>query len=296
MDKFSLLLSVVALGLAGFVMLQDRSGDPATGPDTTDDTVLMDRLARIESSLEALAAGRGGLLHGAPHAGTEPGLSGNPSATSAEAAPAWAARLEKNLAETNERLAKVEATGASHPAGFKVGDGTLFSPRGGPKRFLHNSDAAARALELDDRQKQDLARVVDNTQERLKELYETPNEDGKTLSEINTLDMGMSELAEGEVPDLDMGKLMSHMANIEKFKKGTVPGTRESYRDAEKRIRNEGKTEARGLLNEDQAKKWDESHTDPMFRSPGSGTAVMTTTVSGGPISIGGVMGGDRDK
>jgi hypothetical protein len=286
MDKFSLLLSVVAVGLASLVLLQERGADTAAGPDTRDDAVLMDRLARIEATLATLAAPRGEMLEGTDSA-REPGLTGSSLGAGARDAPEWAARIEKQLAETNERLAKVETSSRDASSVSGMPEGHFFGRGGAPRRFFHNSEAAAKALELDERQKQDLERVVENTKDRLKQLYETPNEDGKTLAEISTLDLGSFDGSAGEAPDLDMGKLMGHVQKVEKFKKGTVPGTRESYRDAENRIRREGKAEARGLLNEDQAKKWDESHTDPLFSSPGSGPAVITSTsISSGPITI----------
>ena len=297
MDKFSMLLSVLAVGLAGFLMIDGRGEADTPATDGGSESALLERLDRIEAELARLRAGGNDMLGSSElrvasgaSAPELSGMLGSGENAGSSASAERLARIEQELAETKERLTKVE-----DPAVRALpSSGSFFSPHGGPRRFFHNADAAAKALELDDRQKQDLAQVIENTQTRLKELYDTPNEDGKTLAEISTLDLGMNDTAPGEMPDLDVTKLMGHVQNIEKFKKGTVPGTRESYRDAEKRIRDEGKAEARGLLNEDQAKKWDNSHTDSMFSSPGAGPTVVTTTsVAGSPIGIGGVMGGE---
>ncbi len=153
-----------------------------------------------------------------------------------------------------------------------------------PKRllFLRNVDQASSALGLTPRQKTDLERVVDDTKRDLDALYDTPNDDGQTFREVSK----PKPLTSGKSND-DVGQaitvFMSSFADIQKFKETKVPGSNETYAQAEQRIRSRGTHDARDLLTPDQQKTWDQAHPEALFGSMGLGNvfsfeATTTTT------------------
>ncbi|MHC5010516.1 MAG: hypothetical protein ACYTG6_06120, partial [Planctomycetota bacterium] len=131
---------------------------------------------------------------------------------------------------------------------------------------IHDVDSAVRELDLDGGQQAELERIVDYTKRRIEDLRLIPNAEGKTWVDVSR---NRRRVAAGEAGDFAL--LVSNFAEINEFRNSTVPGTDETYGEAERRIRNEGKADVRRMLTPEQEKTWDDAHTDGLFGSQQAG-------------------------
>ena len=271
MGKLALVLSVLALGGAGWVVWSScdrvRPSEDAQGMQAVDT-----RLAAIERTLAELAArpAPAPLLSGTATA--SPGLTtggGTPTVgPRLEGSPKPAPTVEERIAELEKRLAAGDGKAeAPNPLGPDAGQ--AFAPQG----FWQDAAAAAKALKLDSVQTSRLEKIVEDTERELDTLYAKPNEEGVLWKDVN---QGLT-LEVGEPGDL-MGKIGEHMKKTSKFRNGKVPGTNETYAEAERRIRKDGKDRARSLLDADQARVWDRSHPDALFHGGGGSDGFGITT------------------
>lgn len=230
-------------------------------------------LAAAAPASEAPAGAPGAAPAAAP---SGPGLSAAPRT----AAPAPA--LEERLARLEQDLAKERAARTTPP---------LPPTWQATNSWLGNVEQAEKALKLDSTQKAGLERAIEDTTRELTNLASLRGEGGKTLKELQ--DAMRAPLQQGVSGEEAQARFHENMAALQRFRQGKVPGTSETFAQAERRIRQEGRTRARSYLNADQAKQWDSSVTDPLFRGPGgveAGTSVVFASGSvggeGGPIQI----------
>ena len=80
-----------------------------------------------------------------------------------------------------------------------------------------------------------------------------------------------------------MAKFHEHMAEMSRLRQSKVPGTNETYAQAERRLRKDGKARARSFLNPDQAKTWDKSHTDMLFGGGGGMAGASFLSIEAAP-------------
>jgi hypothetical protein len=267
MDKLAVLLSVAALAVGGWAVFGGEAGT-GTGTMVADDGTDA-RLAALESDIAALKEALGTSLLDVETA--DAGSSGSGDAglegRAAMTVPSRVAAMESELAAMRDRMASVEEQAGADPLA-KAGS---YMRRRAYNFFLHNAETAAAALKLDDRQKGDLERIVESTKNRLEELYTTANDEGTTWKEAGKIEF-QGSAGEGAVISL-----MGNREKLEEFKKTRVPGTNETYGEAEQRIRGQGKADARGLLTPDQQETWDQAHTDHLFGGRGSQVALAFT-------------------
>jgi chromosome segregation ATPase len=186
-------------------------------------------------------------------AASGPALAGR-AATGADAEERIA-RLERELAETRQRLDE-----ARSPVSLTRAHPFLDSS----KSHLLDVDAAEKALSLSPRQRAEVEAAVEDTRRALKALRSTPNDEGLTWEEAEAKMLKVS----GESSDSGAVFSFDHRP-LERLRHSRVPGRNETYAEAEQRIRQEGKSRARGALDARQAEIWDGAQTDWLFRVGG---------------------------
>lgn len=257
MDKLALILAVVGIGLGAYAAFGQSDSTGTTYDSSVSD--LESRLATLEAEnaeyRKLLGVGAPMSAEGAP--------AGKLEGRSHLGVPGRVAELEAKLATYDKRFESMEASAAKQPS--SSGRWSNNMPAFTSKGFLASAAQAEKRLGLDSGQRAQLDRVIESTQRDLEDLYATPNDDGETLKAL----MQPPEL---KADDIENGaiRILGNFGKIRKFKQGKVPGSNETYAEAEKRIINSGKRDARGLLSEDQAKKWDNSHSDHLFRPKGA--------------------------
>lgn len=284
MSKSAMALSLVALGAAGWsVFAQQQQADDLAARRNAE-SELAARLTRLE---RAQAEGRrdapGATFEGtAPVAGTE--------AASGEAAPPGAPQLtpaarppgdvSARLAHLERQVAEVRAADVERSKQRSEGSGPTFS-FGPPRGFWPTVDAAAKELDLDAAQRAGIERAVEDARRDLSELHTRANDEGLSLKQINeTLAAATREGKDMETAFAD------HMGRMARWRRSKVPGSSETYAEAEARIRKQGKERARSYLNADQAKTWDKSHPDPMFGGDGAGMTSMVVVGAAPAIEL----------
>ena len=283
MDKLAAIVALVALGGVAWMAFGQEQGS------SSDVTEQMEQIraeqASISERLDRLLAARQPDLMAAPAAGWHRWTKTVRSFTAAENkaadGPARAASVE-------ERMAKLEETFRKEMADLKKG-GTFrahrwrISPMGG-KRFLRSADDAATTLNMSDAQKSDMERILEDAKHELDRLYDTPNEDGETLA---ALKKKMAEEIKSRKGDEPFTNIFSHISNQQKFKQGKVPGTDETYAQAERRISKAAMDNIRRGLNPDQQKEWDNSHTGALLPGSGGTRTTVSTVMVGGESPMG---------
>ncbi|MFO0932593.1 MAG: Spy/CpxP family protein refolding chaperone [Planctomycetota bacterium] len=278
MQQVALVLSVLAVGLAGWVAYRTSSG-PADRLDRVEAEldelrVLETRLANAERRLVEAAAARPGPVEAPPPRRDEGTLAASPraadasGATSAEGA---AAPVETRLAELTKRLAAVEEKTKDVEAGAPLPLPRMaraFGPRG----FLTTLDDAQKQLDLSASQRADWDRTLAETKRELDDLRSIPDDTGKTWKQHN----------EDLVRGLADGSGRFDFSKLKALGDKPVPGRTETYRDAEARIRTQAKQRLRDPLTPDQQKKFDESNVDPLIGA-GNGPIAVTFSTFGEP-------------
>lgn len=258
MTKFGVILALAALALGGFGLMQLCEKDEQIGGLQAANQDLKDRLTTLETRVTAAlgtpadpglrSAESVTIPLGHTSDGTPVGLKGRPATTTDRLAS-----LERRLAAQDEELAKLKAEGAT-PRG---GSQQLFSPG----NFYGSLDMAAKAMELKDNQKTEMKDLMDRAKRDLDDLYAIENDEGVTWKAISK-----PKMVEGN----GFSIAMPDMAKIAKFKKGRIPGSSETFGEAEKRIRKDAFGRMRNVLTPAQTKKWDKAHKDGLLRGGGS--------------------------
>lgn len=277
MQQLAFALSVVALGVAGWVAFRAPSGaeDRLDRVEAELDAlrVLETRLSNAERRLADATAARPGPVDAPPRpAAAEGTLAASPraeAAVGAASAGGAAAPVETRLAELTKRLAAVEEKTKDVEPG-----GALALPRGavarafGPRAFLGSLDDAQKQLDLSASQRADWDRTIADAKRELEDLRSIPDDEGKTWKQRN--EEATRGLADGS-GRLDLSKLLA-------LRGAKVPGRTETYGEAEARIGAQAKKRMRDPLTPDQQKKFDESNVDPLIGAGGSPFAVTFST------------------
>lgn len=276
MSKSALVVSFAALALAGWTAYaqQQLGGDLAAR-----EAEERDLAARLTAAERALATLRP-ISPPETFAGTPPpegavGLPGGgpgPDAASGPrlaAAPRPGASAEERLATLEREVAQVRAASRERAAAPPAPAVRWTSPKG----WWPTVEAAAKELDLDPAQRAGLERAVDDTRRQLDDLHARPNEEGLSYKE---LEKGLHTVGR-EGGDMETA-MAEHMAKMARWRRSKVPGSNETYAEAQRRLQKEGKERARSYLNPEQAKTWDKSHPDALFAG-GGGAAVATSFV-----------------
>lgn len=186
------------------------------------------------------------------------------SATPAELAQA-VRDVEARLAAQEERADRMEESISSGQRPF------LPSSR----RFVHDVDDAVRTLSLDDGQKGELERIIEDLKYENERLLDIPNAEGKRFADLKPAHL---QVGSGETPDIT--QIMTNNNERWRFLGGKVPGTDETYAQAQARIRKDAKNRFRRTLTPEQLKTCDNSHVDPLFHTGGSGVTYAFSTAS----------------
>lgn len=281
MQQVALVLSVLAVGLAGWVAYQTSSG-PADRLDRIEADldglrVLETRVANAERRLAEATAARPGPVEAPPPRRDDGTLAAAPRVeTSGGAASAAGATapVESRLAELTKRLAAVEEKTKDVEPGAPIP-----LPRGamarafGPRGFVTTLDDAQKQLDLSASQRADWDRTLADAKRELDDLRSIPDDEGKTWKQHNE-DL-VRGLADGS-GRFDLSKLMA-------LRGKKVPGRTETYGEAEARVRTEAKQRLRDPLTPDQQKKFDESNVDPLIGAGSGPVAVTFSTFSEPP-------------
>ena len=272
MSKLGLPLAVVALALGAYVAYESAARE--------------ERLARLEETLQLLQGSVGDLdakldrvasaaeaeeaaflsavadeAEGAETAPGATGLAGRRPPTAVERL----ATLEKTVARQRETIAKLEEKAdAPQP----TSTGRVFNPG----NFYHSLDAAAKNLDLSERQKADMQDVIDLAKRELADLYKIENDNGETWEQVRK-----PKMAEVEGGSLQIA--MPDFKKIAAFKKSRVPGTAETFGEAEKRIKDRAYADMRRGLTPEQGKKWDGAHKRGLLGGHGGDGAVMVSSI-----------------
>lgn len=276
MGKTALLVALVACGLAGWALYEQRGAREDLAAVTEGQQSLDGRLLAIERGLadlrQAPAPGETLSAPAPDSAAPADGAQGPALAGAPKPAPR-ALSLEQRLAKLEQDLAG-RAKGAAAGARIEVpgaDDDAPLTLSFGPRNWLGSLDQATKALNLDASQRSGLERVIEDVQREWAALREQPNEEGQTLKQLQESFNPTSSFGEE-----GMAGLHEHMAKVARFHASKVPGTNETYEQAARRIRKDGKARARSYLNADQAKTWDKSHTEALF---GGGEAMHASVM-----------------
>jgi hypothetical protein len=186
-------------------------------------------------------------------------------------------RLEATVATQRETITALEEAS-------KAEQGALRSARGAMNdRFYFNLDSAAKSLALSERQKADMKDLIDAGKRELADLYAIPSDDGVTWAELRK---PIQATVGGDGGGLTFA--MPDFQKIEKLKKSRIPGSSETFGQAEQRIKDRSFSEMRNLLTPEQTKKWDDAHKDNLLGSGGAGVASIAF--------VGGISTDDEGK
>ena len=245
MTKLGVILALAALAVGGFGLLQLCEKDDQIEGLQAANQDLKDRLTTLETHVTAalgtpatpaLRAAEGTVTPlGHASDGTPVGLQGRPATASDRIAA-----LERRLAAQDEALAKLKADGAKPRS--------RGAQRFNPGNFYGSLDMAAKAMELKDGQKTEMKDLMERATSELDDLYAIENDEGVTWKEIRK-----PKMVEGN----GFSIAMPDMAKIAKFKKSRIPGSSETFGEAEQRIRKDAFGRMRHVLTPAQAKKWD---------------------------------------
>jgi len=270
MDKLGLLLALGALGLAGWIAYGQGERDAQIRTLSEDTRDLQDTLSDLRAQLDAAKRGgrgtpsllseEGGAQTGAPRSPQGAGLAVR------EASSAPAASTDERIATLEKTIARLESEAKTSSHGTP---GRLFSRDG----MYFNLDSAARSMGLDERQKSDLQEALDRGRSELEDLYKIENDDGVTWKQVRKPKMAQL----GGETGFSIG--LPNFAKIAAFKKSRIPGSSETFGEAEQRIKEGAFANARRTLTPKQAKKWDAAHKDALLGGRGVATSIAFTSV-----------------
>ncbi len=268
MQKITLLLAAAALAVAGWQAWEAQGLRDDLETQDLETTALrgdVDRLSKEIASIQGLEAPAPLRTASAPTRATSPEDDGATLAARG-ASPQVLARqvrdLQHELEGMREDTARLEE---------KVGKSPLGRVWKRPK-FITDMKSAKDVLDLNARQEADIARIVDDTKREFENLWEIPNDEGKTWKDVSQ--MKIQEGGSG------FAVVMSNMAARQEFKSSTIPGRTETYGEAESRIRDRGTEDVKSVLTPEQNKTFDDAHTAPLFGTGSSSNMVAFTSVT----------------
>jgi hypothetical protein len=263
MSRVALLLSFVAVALSAWAAFRPA---PAAAPAAPAETgasaealaALEARLARMENAphpipAPAPAPAGGATLAGAP---TNPGATGGGASPATTEGGRPAPDVESRLAALEKKTVNLGENG-EFAAGMRARQ--WLSTAG--SSFFRTMDDAQRELELTPNQRADFDRITADSKRELEELRKTPDESGKTWSDVQR-EMFLGDGTSGGIR-IDASKMMT-------FRNQTIPGRSETYAAADERIRTDAKRRLRDTLTPAQQEKYDKSNVDPLI-GPGMG-------------------------
>ena len=276
--KVAILLSVLSIGLAGF-LAYDRFGGctscrGAAAPDASPSAALEEEVKELKARLAALET-RPLPIERSPEAsgGSGPSLAAG-RRPAGKAAPTEAADdpIEKRLAALEEYKTKAEEEAKSRPQFGRA----IRGGRGGfGANFYMTVDDAKADLGLTDQQKSDFDRIVADTKRDIDDIWKTPDDEGKTYEQVMA---DMMKAGPSGQPNLDFSKVMG-------FRNKTIPGRNETYGAADRRVRESGKTAMKATLSTEQQSKFEKSNTDSLFGMPGIGSSMVSIAFPAGGMS-----------
>lgn len=258
MQNLGGLVAIAALILGGYALMQLGEKHDQIQQLQAANQELRDRLTTMETEVrDALGAPDDPGLRAADapggaasSAGAAPaGLEGRPTSPIARLAS-----LEKRVKAQDEELAKLRAEKAEEENAARTVSRGMPNLRG--KTFYGNVAMAAKALDLTDTQRTDMQDIIDRAKDELADLYKIENDEGVTWNEVRK-----PKMVEGS----GFSIAMPNMAKIAKFKKGRIPGSSETYGEAETRIRKDAFARMRNLLTPEQAGTWDKASKEPLL-------------------------------
>ena len=172
--------------------------------------------------------------------------------------------LQARVAEQESRVQGVEAR-------VEAGGDAVRELRFVPP--IRTVDEAATRLDLSAAQRADVERIVDYAQRDLEDLRNLPNAEGKTWKDVEAMKTTTSEGG--------LTMVMTNLAEVMKYRDSRIPGSSETYGEAEQRIRRRASTDIREILTPEQQKTWDDTPTDPLFgNSSGAGAMISFGVVT----------------
>ncbi len=273
MNKLAMIVALAALAVAAYGMNASGAKDTRIQELAQGNSDLKDQVTALEMKLEdALSLGAPApMMRSEGSTGAEG--DGVGLATRKPASPLERlAELESTVKRQNELLAKMESgdDAASDAAGMVR--------RFMPKNFFHNADAAAKGLGLDERQQNEMQEILDRAKADLKDLYALENDEGVTWAEVRK--PKMANLGGGDGGAISIA--MPDFGKIQKFKKTRIPGSSETFGEAEKRIKDRAFGDVRRNLPADKAKTWDKAHKDGLLRDRTGGISFSSVVVGSG--------------
>ena len=271
MDKLAAVIAIAALGVAGYALMQAGEKDAQIEALQTANQELKDRMVTLEAEAGTLGAepaalreAGGTTVIGHASDGTPVGLKGRPTSPIDRLAA-----LEKRVAEQDEALAKIESDKAEEADAVGKARGAMRS--WSRDNFYGNLDMASKSLELNDNQKADMQDVLDRAKRELDDLYAIENDEGVTWKDVRK-----PKMVEGS----GFSIAMPDMKKIAAFKKSRIPGSSETFGEAQKRIRKDAFARMRNVLTPAQAKKWDKAHKDALLSGGGGVSSVAFVGMS----------------
>jgi hypothetical protein len=263
MQKLTLVLALAALALAGWQYLE------ADGLRAEVERQRLE-LGSLTADLRGGVASEEAAREDAPTLLREPAATGpaGPVLDARAATPRALAKavedLRTELDRQREQVANLKDRVESAPA-----HGTTRTWK--PSTVIHDAESATKVLDLDSGQKAELQRIVEDVGRQLSDVRGIPNDEGQTWKDVSThvVNGGDGGAIAFSVPDFGA---------MQRWRKSRIPGSSETYGEAEARIKKDGKDRFQQILRPDQRKTFDDAQSGPLF---GGGTesqaAIMIT-------------------
>ncbi len=272
MTKVAVVLSIAALGLAGYAAYETTRGAAQEHRErlerlearTDELAVLATRLDNLEARFSSGSMAPRA-VESAPLAATPRPAEGSPRAADGSPAKAGDAAgtapddISRRLAALEEKTKAIEAQTGGPGARLRLGKDGMMLPGLGNRRAYTSVEDAQTDLELSASQRADFDRAVADAKRELDELHKIPDDEGKTWDQ--TREEMMKGLVDGS-GRFDLSKMMA-------FRGKTIPGRTETFGGAEARIRNDAKRKMRDSLSNDQQSKFDQALVEPMLGGMG---------------------------
>ncbi|MHC5010612.1 MAG: hypothetical protein ACYTG6_06620 [Planctomycetota bacterium] len=265
MQKLTLIVAAGALGLAAWQVMEADGLRSDVTRQQQEITTLTTDLSRLRSEVRPQDALPDLLTEAPTPAGGE---DADPVLDARAADPRVLAQAVRDM---RERMAEQERTIASLQEQVASPSQGQQQTRWRRPRFINDVDSAVSELDLDGGQQAELERIIEDTKRRIEDLRMIPNAEGKTWADVNKT---RTRVASGD--DGDLTVLLPNFRERTAFLNSHVPGTDETYSEAERRIRNEGKSDVRRMLTPEQEEKWDDAHTDGLFGQQGDHFVVSS--------------------
>jgi hypothetical protein len=277
MNRLALLVSVLALCAAGWLAYeaQDAHRQARTHADTI--AALESRLTAAERALEAAqkAAAAPRPAEATPAADATAAHTGNAApAPGLVGRPPPAPTAAGTLADLEKRLAALEKAGKGAAGTSEVPTVDFVPPVAAGQvlsmpKVYGTVDDAAKDLEMNDGQKRDFERIVADAQREISDLHKMRDEDGVSWED-----------AEKDVLKMEDGVLRFDTTKLDKFREKVIPGRRESYGAADRRLRDDAVRRMRDTLSPDQRTKFDAAHHQTLLGGDGSPGRVSFSLVT----------------